>query len=454
MAEQDEFQITLPSTASVETFPKNNQANWITLMQPSIVLRGDWTVALTDMCVPTTWFNVTQSNSEFTVQYGYLHTDTVILNEFVDSASALAYSLRVDIDIDNKKDYSREEYFRAMSIALAKAVNKELPDTGRLVPDPIDPSVYFKEPNMRFSDQIKINSVSIQPENLQRQSYFALFISTDFSILFDASSISEFSLPLARFLGLRHNELFKPIDDTIRVSRYDNFDGETKEYTARLRPHHFYILPLNNHMQHMRENQITITTMAFVDSKCSLKTGHYSSNQMLVKALNDCLPVEAKQFIRFALNHTNKFLKIISQSPTKFYVKFPNTDNGLGRMLGVPRNDLGQNLPNQEFGYDLHSFWYQGKYSIEISRGCHAFYVYCDIVSQEHVGDKMANLLSILPVRSSNLTEYRFQQFANYKNVSVKAITSVHIVIKTDSGEEVNFDGGKSWCTLHFRKKQ
>lgn len=59
--------MTLPSNSSMDHHPNNTAAKYTTTLSQQVELNGDWEVALAEICVPATWFNVTSDDYEFAV---------------------------------------------------------------------------------------------------------------------------------------------------------------------------------------------------------------------------------------------------------------------------------------------------------------------------------------------------------------------------------------------------
>ena len=64
MAEEDSFQITLPSISCLSIFPENKPNAYKTLLQKNICLQPEqWEFALVDIQYPQNWFNLFESSS-------------------------------------------------------------------------------------------------------------------------------------------------------------------------------------------------------------------------------------------------------------------------------------------------------------------------------------------------------------------------------------------------------
>ena len=60
MNTESEFQLTLPSNASITFSPDNKPANYSTTLPSPISLEGEWEVALIDIQYPHNWMNITK----------------------------------------------------------------------------------------------------------------------------------------------------------------------------------------------------------------------------------------------------------------------------------------------------------------------------------------------------------------------------------------------------------
>ncbi len=60
MNTESEFQLTLPSNASITFSPENKPGNYTTTRPSPISLEGEWEVALIDIQYPDNWMNITK----------------------------------------------------------------------------------------------------------------------------------------------------------------------------------------------------------------------------------------------------------------------------------------------------------------------------------------------------------------------------------------------------------
>ena len=94
----------------------------------------------------------------------------------------------------------------------------------------------------------------------------------------------------------------------------------------------------------------------------------------------------------------------------------------------------------------------KSKYPADIEDGIHNLYVYCDLIEPVAVGNAKVPLLRIVPIQKGPIVTTSYSKVFYYP-VMRKIFGAVEINIKGDTGEIIPFVGGKSFVTLHFRKK-
>ncbi len=93
-------------------------------------------------------------------------------------------------------------------------------------------------------------------------------------------------------------------------------------------------------------------------------------------------------------------------------------------------------------------------YYPDMTAGTTALYVYCNIVSNQIVGDIMAPLLRVVNIQGENNGQVdQIYQDPHYLPILDREISSIHILIKGDTGHNIMFQSGKVTLKLHFRKR-
>lgn len=107
-------------------------------------------------------------------------------------------------------------------------------------------------------------------------------------------------------------------------------------------------------------------------------------------------------------------------------------------------------MEKKVYGQGVHN----GIRQCDIDEGQTAFYVYSNIVQHQMVGNTMAPLLRVVPIRGKERDTYRTEEFQHVMYVpTINSRTDIfEIDIRRDDGEPVSFQTGKVVITLHFRE--
>jgi hypothetical protein len=107
-------------------------------------------------------------------------------------------------------------------------------------------------------------------------------------------------------------------------------------------------------------------------------------------------------------------------------------------------------MPKKRHDIDL---TYVSETEIDVNRGSHTFFVYCDVVQDSIVGDVKAPLLRSVIARG-HYGENVHEVFSKpmYLPLRTNQFDTVRISIKDESGRPVKFNYGNSCVTLHFRR--
>ena len=119
-------------------------------------------------------------------------------------------------------------------------------------------------------------------------------------------------------------------------------------------------------------------------------------------------------------------------------------------MLGFDTGKINRMTKSEE-NYQINT----AMFPTDMNAGMYGLMVHCDLVAPQLVGNTYANLLRIVPVSG------RFNQNINkiyndeqYVPLLKKTFESIQININDDSGKIVNFQFGRTFLTLHFRKRR
>jgi hypothetical protein len=102
--------MTLPSNSSMDVYPNNTTAKFTTVLSQPIDLTGDWEVALSEICVPANWNNIT-SDQYFFVINNHLFR---LPNGFYPSVKSLLEKMIELINDDNYFEDAKLEIVRRL----------------------------------------------------------------------------------------------------------------------------------------------------------------------------------------------------------------------------------------------------------------------------------------------------------------------------------------------------
>ena len=126
------------------------------------------------------------------------------------------------------------------------------------------------------------------------------------------------------------------------------------------------------------------------------------------------------------------------------------TSDKIGYMLGFENgkiNYMSEYLDGSQYSV--------APYPPDMNAGMYALMVHCDLVAPQLVGNTYANLLRMVPVVGIfNETITNIYNDEQYVPVLKKTFDSIEININDDTGKIVNFLYGRTFVTLHFRKRQ
>ncbi|GFX09631.1 uncharacterized protein TNCV_2186271 [Trichonephila clavipes] len=117
---------------------------------------------------------------------------------------------------------------------------------------------------------------------------------------------------------------------------------------------------------------------------------------------------------------------------------------------------LGQGLADL-LGYsekEMTSGSYIGKYPMQLNAGISEIFVYSDVVESHHVGDSFSPLLRIIPClneKDEQIVKYYDKPL--YFPIKKAFVETIEIDLRTSSGDNIIFTGGRTYAVLSFRRK-
>ena len=169
--------------------------------------------------------------------------------------------------------------------------------------------------------------------------------------------------------------------------------------------------------------------------KLNLTPGFYESPALLLTHINELVePFDAV----FGLSKVSTPKFILEKIPTTCDLILAE---GLHFVLGYNKSQLDQTYTKAE-------------HSPQLQRGIFSFFLYTDIVRETLVGDVMVPLLRTVHVPHTTYGSIVNQIIENPIVIGLnrKRISSIEIMICTDVGEFVEFEGGKVLLILEFTR--
>ena len=173
-----------------------------------------------------------------------------------------------------------------------------------------------------------------------------------------------------------------------------------------------------------------------------LAAGHYKP-ETLIGSLNKLVQTLSEENAR---NYLKFYFEPINQKASVTITNESTTlkmSASLQRKLQLEERNLRGNK----------TYFGQGAVSLNDTLSC--IYVYCDLVKERVVGDKLVPLLRIVPVvRKPGQVVYKSFYPPQYFSLSHQQFRTVEIYLTDDTGNLIKFESGRVVVTLHFRPQQ
>lgn len=200
----------------------------------------------------------------------------------------------------------------------------------------------------------------------------------------------------------------------------------------------------------------------WVWKECEIPSALYETPQQLVNTLNlykDRILTDAQRgkVVFYYNTLLRKFMAFVAQG---YMVRF-NKHLAIALGLGDIEITLRQSKNEEDFGvvekntrlvYDDDKII--ATMCMDLKRGLHTFFIYCDIVEYQLVGDANVPLLRTVPVSGKN-GDVVANSFDNvhYVPLSRSTFQDIEVHITDDTGLRVPFEQGRVIVKLHFKKK-
>lgn len=176
--------------------------------------------------------------------------------------------------------------------------------------------------------------------------------------------------------------------------------------------------------------------------------GVYNSPEHLVGAINDAIQQKIGETLKvlhchFDMRYSTMAKRVkFAKNSDQFEFRLRFHPGMLAKLGASVQNDISTN-DDLAFTHD-----------IDLYAGINHMFVYSDLVDFTLLGDVQAPILRVVPFQESHQIHVH-KEFLNlhYVPVSKPYFDEIDIHIRGDTGELIQFSGGKSMIKLHFKKK-
>lgn len=466
----EEFYVSLPSNSSMDYFPENTQASYRTKLSSPLALSGEWEVALREIFMSRNWFNVGKHNNSYSVD---------IVREESSPVDLVTYDVQLPAELGKDID----EFWLSVNREIQKEID-------------IYPSVLFVVEN--DGNEIHVN------------------ISDGFELLLDVKNAPKllymFHLPNEN-VAISKDTVFKfrPTTQSLDSHTMTIINRNPKSVTRHIIPFtmikknaninkrnifnilnaNIVLLELQNHISFdykPLKNEVEIKTSKYAElhitsaNSNSLMQILNLKNDTVLKGINkfpvnpliqaeigELVELHVKEYFerKFYNSYTETYeinvgmyksserlfkefkyinleqlpnLRVKLHVPEKCEVRF---GSGLADMLGFSK------------ALSFKSGNYISDYPLELDGGITEIFVYTDIIASHHVGDSFSPLLRVIPCINE-----KEDQIVKHYNIPIyfplrkHFIETIEIELKTSSGEDIIFTGGKTFVLLSFRRRK
>jgi len=422
------FYMTLPSNVCTDLHTQNSPSNFIITLQNPIALQGKWELCLSEIQFPSNWHNITDNNNYFFINCwemeAIMHDDLRVLDS--DPVVRRNNMFVIDMDVSQFTNHTitRDDYVKKL---------------GSYFDNSVDATQTYKMGDINFTGS---NGVYI----LHLKDYAMKFENYD-----DNPNFFNNLFYMSQLLGIQGKRFYEQLNGDIKFGGVADTAADFQLNRSLFYRHKIFILkksPADTDYVFINKAQVnrTITVpVLYQDLKITFNTGYYQTVDKLLIAMNEGINGHGIGDRLAVVLTSNNTVKIFSKNSYLYSLKFDINDNGLGSMLGF--ETLGYHLPAR---YDSTS---TAEFPIDINRGVYNLFVYCNLVTQQIVGDTTANLMRVVHSGGSETIIHNYSNEGYFKSLSTNYITKVHIVIKSDTDEDIKFTGGKTVVVLYFRPK-
>ena len=468
----DEFYVTLPSNASMDYFPDNTQSSYRTKLFSPIVISGQWEVALSEVFMSRNWFNVNSHNNSYSV--------TLIKEE-----SLPLDGMKYIIALPDKVGENIEGFWASINKEIEKKINAEsvqfvLQDNGsELRIDISDGYEVMIEavsaPKLLYMLHLPHENIVINNSRIYqfRPSQISLASNSFTVISKKPKNITNHILPFNRIKPNKKSEnanedVFKILNaniELLELQDYISIDYQPTKNEVEI------LISENAELHLSKEKSISLMQKLDLKESCSLKPGSwkYKVNPLLQPTAGEYIELDIKEYytaeklISYTENLTIN--RGVYKTADRFFKEFKYVKlellPDLRVQLDVPKNceiSFDKGLSDMLGFINTGPFkngTYVSNYALEIDGGITEIYIYTDIIASHNVGDTVSPLLRVIPCANEKEDQIvKHYDTPLYFPLSKKFIETIEIELKSSSGHNITFTGGKTLVVLSFRRKK
>lgn len=463
-----EFYVTLPSNASMNYFPGNTQSSYRTKLSSPIRLGESWEVGLAEIFIPRNWFNISDHNNQYSLTFDKEITNVIDHKShtitFTYEPEKNIYDIFAEVNekIRETTEGSENVLFipdldeNTITIAIREGFELSLttPDSSKLLF-----MLYFNDEDVvltktverRFRSSSDKNTITFFIEDkrpLSSKSHIVPFTAIK-PITNDSRKVNIFTgilkniedLDLKKYMTFDYD----PIEGMLEIRASDYAEIHITKKNAQSFLHvidqtedivikNFQSFKVNPLQPIDAGNSISLIVKEYPQIKRMKRiTETLYINGGIYKTADDLF----KQFREIRMFQLPDF-KVALYVPETYEVTFTKA---LADMLGFTEQHFTRGSYNSTYPLELHA-------------GITEIMVYSDILESHHVGDAHVPLLRIIPC----LNEKGDQIVKHYEKpiyfpLKKQFLDTIEIELRTSSGQNIIFTGGKTIVCLSFRRK-
>lgn len=469
----NEFFVTLPSNASMQYFPRNNQSSYRTKLFSPLILSGSWEVGLSEIFIPRNWFNVGEHNNDYVIT---ANVEKIVNVEFSRRTFSFNYGVLVSVNAP----VSKEEFFLNLNENIKETLN--IAHSVQFIPEQTGNMIHivvakgFEVHISRKYASKMLQMFSLPEEDLilketKKLRFIPLSENKDqlFSII-NRNPIKShhYLIPLTPITGYEPKDVdvFNVISRNIldlNLQNYITFIFDKEQYEVEIK----ISANVELHIDKARAPSFLQMLNELNDIVIS-ETKKFKITPPIIVQEGDCVDLIVKEYPKIILsekktNHFNVSIGMYKSAESLFHEfhhihmrQLPNSKT----FLEVPSESevtFGRGLADMLGFVNNHfkSGEYISDYALELNAGITEIFVYSDLIESHHIGDTFAPLLRIIPcMNEKNEQIVKHYEKPIYFPLRNNFVDTIEMELRTASGKNITFMGGKTFVLLSFRRNK